>query len=243
MNPPPGAFPVPDWQGQYSICTCYSLAKAALSGFQKGKFSFGIPIDLNQDAVIAVLLIEFKDIGPRHPTDFNQKSYLFQDVNKTAWKTYFNIQSATISELQSPASAKFEYLVTYWESFQNLHCVLMNHYDPHSNTLFCINSQGGHRQFPSVPASDVVDLYQVECQAVRLWTPGQLSPLILTPVPSRSSSPAIYYQSILASSWLPGPRAIAMHFCISPQTLTPEYSPSPSPPIPSTHQFWPPLGH
>jgi len=175
-NPPPGAFPVPDRQGPYGICTVHALAKAILSGFWRGKFYHGVPVDLNQEAVIAVLLNEFKDLSPRHPTDFDQKNYLFQDVDKTAWKTVIRVQKTDIRVELFPWNLNiFEYLITYWDDAQQFHCVLMDRYDLQSKSFVCINSQGSHLPYLSVPVSAVVDMYRVLCQASPQGALGQTS--------------------------------------------------------------------
>ena len=226
-HPPPGALPVPDWQGPYGICTVHALAKSILFGFWRGKFYFGaaVPVSLNQEAVTSALLQTFQDIAPRHPTDFDQKSYVFQDVNKTLWKTGIRVQKTYIGVELLPWNLRsFEYLITYWYGPQNLHCVVVDHYHLRSDSFFCLNSHGSQLPFPSIPASAVVDMYRVECQAVPLppLTPAQVSPSRGSSfVPASDVVDMYRVECEPVRQWAPGQ--------ISPQVLTPRPSPGSSP--------------
>ena len=47
-------------QGSQGTCSCHALGKSVVDGFQRGIFVPGVAVDFNQEAVIHVLLNEYK---------------------------------------------------------------------------------------------------------------------------------------------------------------------------------------
>ena len=54
------AFATVSDQGDKGTCSCHALGKSVVDGFQRGIFVPGRAVDFNQEAVIHVLLNEYK---------------------------------------------------------------------------------------------------------------------------------------------------------------------------------------
>ena len=83
---PPGAYPIPDNQGNGATCTRYALAKAACSGLHNGVWTSGQAMDINQEALSMSICQEFKNTHGAWPTKYDKTIILAFDKKS---KNYF----------------------------------------------------------------------------------------------------------------------------------------------------------
>ena len=122
----PGAPPKPDYQGPYETCSSYALSKAITSGYNKGKFTNGVPINVNQESIAETLINKFQsDFKAMCPSKFDQKSVHVWDDEKIAWNTKISvkiIEETPENELTKQNLDSYEYLIVYFEK-NELHCI------------------------------------------------------------------------------------------------------------------------
>ena len=169
----PGAFPIPDNQGQLELCVRFALAKAIIDGFMRKKFVPGVEIDLHQVAVRCALNNEHKDTLGKWPDEFDQKEYQFQSQSADArfWKTTLHIQSVGTFEFEKDqrSTSQYSYVLVYPPDPSKpdvLHCVYIDNFD--GRYLNCINS---HPMYPllNIPIRKRGNiLYRVDCSATEM---------------------------------------------------------------------------
>ena len=185
----PGAFPTPDFQGMYETCTSHAVAKTILNGYQMGKFTNGLSIDMDQNVVTQVLLNEIKDIKAIYPTDFHGRLLLLHDAKKEAWKTQLSVCGVPPADITRADSQKAsEFVISYkCNGSVTPHAVYVDKVSS-GGILHCINSWGAQDPFPSVKISDVETLYRVTFTAQRISSPSPApaAPVALPPSPHPS---------------------------------------------------------
>jgi len=120
-----GATPTPDAddQGEYPLCSSYAISKALVKGYEKGKFTNGAPvyIENRQSSVAKSLVNLFQDhLGPICPTEFDQESVKVWDMDKTIWETKMYVKKVRRSQkskelLNQDNFMTKEYLITCQE--------------------------------------------------------------------------------------------------------------------------------
>ena len=108
--------PLPDNQGDSGLCTRFAVSKAIKSGFADMKF-WDTELDFVQGEVATALINEHKDDEGKCPTDFNGKSYHFQE-NKTKdmWRVKLAVDKVEKSNFHDELKKfqdNFEYVLVY----------------------------------------------------------------------------------------------------------------------------------
>ena len=174
MDIKPGARPVPDNQGPYPLCTSFALTKALVNGFDTGKFTNGISVDIdNQESVSRTLVSLFQsDLTAKCPTEFDGKSIPLWDVNKIIWDTKICVEKVKQSPSQELTTQNLqlnEYLISYFHNnnSDSFHCVYVDSISTDTQTVNVngINSWGTHFTNPKIPFSCITFLYKVTCVA------------------------------------------------------------------------------
>ena len=172
MDMKPGAVPVPDNQGPYPLCSSYALTKALVNGFETGKFTDGISVDIdNQDSVSRSLVNLYQDnLTAKCPTEFDGKSVKLWDANKIIWDTKICVEKVKQSpsqELTTQNLQSNEYLISYFHNLDSFHCVYVDSISADTQTVNVngINSWGTHFTNPKIPFSCITFLYKVTCVA------------------------------------------------------------------------------
>ena len=146
-----------------------------MNGFEKGKFTNGISVDIpNQESVSEglVRLIQ-DDLCPKCPTEFEGKVIKLWDVDKIIWDTkisVFKVQSPT-QELTAQNLNLNEYLISYFPNKNSFHCVYVDSISEDTQTVHGINSWGTHDEHPKVPINCITFLYKVTCVASKNGLP------------------------------------------------------------------------
>merc|ERR1712032_1166032 len=174
MDIKPGASPVPDNQGPYPLCSSFALSKALVSGFETGKFTDGISVDIdNQPSVSQGLVRLFQDdLTAKCPTEFDGKSIKIWDANNIIWNTKMSVTKVhqfPSQELTTQNLQLNEYLISYFHNNNknSFHCVYVDFISTGTQTVNGINSWGTHCTFPKIPFASITFLYKVTCVASR----------------------------------------------------------------------------
>ena len=141
----PGGPPKPDYQGPYPTCSSHALSKAITSGYNKGIFTNGVPVNVNQESIAENLIDKFQsDFKEMCPSEFNQKSVHVWDEKKIAWNTKITVtivEETPDKELTKQNLDSNEYLITYFHD-DELHCIHVGNVSKVSTTLLT------HYSFP-----------------------------------------------------------------------------------------------
>ena len=123
----PGTAPKPDNQGPYPVCSSFAMSKAITSGYNKGKFTNGVPVHVNQQSIAEKLIDKFQsDFKEMCPSEFDQKSVCVWDEKMIAWNTEISVEIINIppdEELIRQNLDSYEYLITYYFHEDELHCI------------------------------------------------------------------------------------------------------------------------
>ena len=160
----PGAPPQPDFQGPYPLCSSFALSKALVNGYEKGKFTNGVPVNINNQQSVAESLVNlFQDhLEEQCPTEFNQMSLKVWDSNMNVWDTKITVtrvQTTPNKELTKQNLNMNEYLISYIHD-NGLHCVHVGNVS--KDTVIGINSWGDNQYpWPQVMFRNIEDLFKV----------------------------------------------------------------------------------
>lgn len=189
FDPPPGAAPIPDDQGNLEVCTRFAISKAVVDGFMKKKFIWGKEIDIDQRQVVMTLINEHKDGDGKWPHEFNHKRYIFQDSNNKYWETKLFVQKLpSEKDFINDVTSHFQvntYVLVYPlnRNYPNeeKHCVYAEDYDQKSDEVLCINSDPKD-PWPRIPVHGLGNnFYKVWCTASEMSNGSVSSPTISSP--------------------------------------------------------------
>ena len=166
----PEGIPRPDNQGDSRLCTRFALSKAINSGFIDMKFS-DTELDFVQGEVTTALINEHKDDDGKFPTDFDGKSYHFQEnVTKIMWSVLLKVIEVEKSRHHDELKRNkddYEYVLVY-KPTSIPHAVYVEKYNTKNQKATCINSLGPKDPNPRVYLKDVEKLYRISCTAKNL---------------------------------------------------------------------------
>merc|ERR1711874_270513 len=133
-------------QGDKGTCSCHALGKSVVDGFQRGIFVPGRAVDFNQEAVIHVLLNEYKDGAGKILIQFDGKEYLLQDAERKYWTIKLSVErveeEAFLDDIRSD-EPDFTYVLSYSTDYGGRHAVYIQSCE--YNVLHCINSWGNNQ--------------------------------------------------------------------------------------------------
>ena len=168
----------PDYQGPYPTCSYFALAKAIRHGYQKGKFTNGESVNIdNQKGLAQTLVNLFKDnMEEIPPSEFDQKEVTIFDAKMNAWDTKIGVKKVQLTpeeELTKENLKSNEYLVEYSHDGGD-HCIHVGNIIAGQNTVVGINSWGDKYRYPEVPFSDIKELFKITVVANKV--PPSYSP-------------------------------------------------------------------
>ena len=139
------------------------------------------PIDFNQKTVTQILMNDHKDILGKWPTDYNQSSHYFLDIDDRNWITRLWVHQTTTTEFinditRSVKNQQYTYVLVYPhdpnDPKSSQHCVYVKKYDSNHaydkypyGYLECINSDPTDK-FPRIAINRKGNrLYRISCTA------------------------------------------------------------------------------
>ena len=141
----------------------------------KKKFPPNKKLDFVQEEVKSALMNEHKDDEGKHPTEFNGKSFQFQEnVTKDMYNVNVKVIQVSKSKYHVELREKketFEYVLVY-NPTKVPHAVYLDEYDIRNKKATCINSFPDDPT-PTVNLIDIEHLYRISCKAVKTQNPGK----------------------------------------------------------------------